>query len=251
MKMNIDIKNIVKVYGDRTVLNIKNLSFKSSEIHGIIGPNGSGKSTLMRILAGLEGSNSGIITYNEEKLNSVIMKSMTYSEQSSYLLRRSVYDNIAYPLIIRKIPKQVIKEKVEKIMESFEIRKLRNQLATKLSGGESQKVALARAIVIEPDLLILDEPTANIDPNSTQVIEKNLIRLNRDNGTTILIVTHNIAQCSRICDNSVLLNDGELIEEGRTNDLLASPKSIETKRFLEIEYDYLIGGRYHGNVQGA
>lgn len=237
--MNIKIKNIVKSYGNRTVLNIDSLYFESGKIHGILGQNGSGKSTFMRILAGLEPYDKGEVKYDGINLNSEIMQSITYSEQSSYLLRRSVFDNIAYPLIIRKVSKEIIKEKVEEIMETFEISRLKDQLATKLSGGESQKVALARAMVFRPDLLIVDEPTANIDPNSTKVIEKNLMRLNKEKGTTILIVTHNIAQCSRICDNSVFLNDGKLIEEGKIENILTSPKNIETKRFLDLEYNCL------------
>lgn len=237
--MNIKIKNIVKSYGNRTVVKIDSLYFESGKIHGILGQNGSGKSTFMKILAGLEPCDEGVVKYDGTNLNSEIMKSITYSEQSSYLLRRSVFDNIAYPLIIRKISKEIIKEKVEEIMDNFEISRLKNQLATKLSGGESQKVALARAMVFQPNLLILDEPTANIDPNSTKVIEKNLIRLNKEKGTTILIVTHNIAQCIRICDNSVFLNDGKLIEEGKIENILTSPKNIETKRFLDLEYNSL------------
>lgn len=237
--MNIKVKNIVKSYGNRTVLDIDSLYFESGKIHGILGPNGSGKSTFMKILAGLQSFDEGKIEYNGMKLNSESMKCITYSEQSSYLLRRSVFDNIAYPLIIRKISKEIIKEKVDEIMDNFEISRLKDQLATKLSGGESQKVALARAMIFEPDLLIVDEPTANIDPNSTKVIEKNLMRLNKEKGTTILIVTHNIAQCSRICDNSVFLNCGKLIEEGKIENILASPKNIETKRFLDLEYNCL------------
>lgn len=237
--MNIKVKNIVKCYGNRTILNIDSLYFESGKIHGILGQNGSGKSTFMKILAGLEPCDEGEVIYDGVNLNFEIMKSITYSEQSSYLLRRSVFDNIAYPLIIRKVSKEIIKEKVEEIMESFEISRLKDQLSTKLSGGESQKVALARAMVFEPDLLILDEPTANIDPNSTKVIEENLLKLNREKGTTILIVTHNIAQCSRICDNSIFLNDGKVIEEGKIENILTSPKNIETKRFLDLEYNYV------------
>lgn len=249
--MNIKINEIRKSYRGRTVLNISSLFLRKGKIHGILGPNGSGKSTLMKILAGLEEKDSGVVTYNGGELNSEVMKSMTYSEQSSYLLKRTVFENIAYPLMIRKISKDIVAEKVNKVMDKFEIYKLKDQLATKLSGGESQKVALARAVVFEPELLILDEPTANIDPNSTKLIEKNLIELNKDKGTTILIVTHNIAQCSRICHESVFMQNGQLIEVGETGKLLTFPGSKETKKFLELEYDFLKGGISNGDVQSS
>lgn len=246
--MNINVKDLKKSYGNKTVLNIPSLNIEKGKIHGIIGANGSGKSTLMKIIAGIEEMDSGTITYDGKRLDSDIMRLMTYSEQSSYLLRRSVFDNIAYPLKIRKIPKDIIDDKVNKIMEKFDIYKLKDQLATKLSGGETQKVALARAMVFNPDLLILDEPTANIDPNSTKIIEKNLMEQNKNNKTTILIVTHNIAQCSRICNTTIFMKDGEVIEMGETKEVLFSPKNLETKDFIELEYDYFKGGQCHEDV---
>lgn len=249
--MDIKVKNIKKSYGSRTVLCVDSLNFEKGKIHGILGPNGSGKSTFMKILAGLEEKDSGKVTYDGLELNSEIMKSMTYSEQSSYLLRRTVFENIAYPLIIRRINKEMIYDRVNEIMDKFEIYKLKDQIATKLSGGESQKVALARAMVFEPKLLILDEPTANIDPNSTNVIEKNLIELNDNIRTTILIVTHNIAQCSRVSHNTVFMENGEIIECGKTDKVLASSQNIKTRKFMELEYDYLKGGVQYGNVQSS
>lgn len=249
--MNIKVKNVRKSYGSRVVLNIDNLNFEEGKIHGILGQNGSGKSTFMKILAGLEEGDCGEVTYNGLELNPEIMKFMTYSEQSAYLLRRTVFENIAYPLIIRRVSKNIIHDKVNEIMDKFEIYKLKDQIATKLSGGESQKVALARAMIFEPKLLIVDEPTANIDPNSTKIIERNLIELNKARETTILIVTHNIAQCSRICDNTIFMQDGKLIEIGNTKKILTSPQSIEAKGFIDFEYNYLNGGIHYGNVQGS
>lgn len=237
--MNINIENIKKSYENKLVLHIKSLNFTKGKIHGILGPNGSGKSTFMKIVAGLEEQDSGTVTYNGLNLNFEIMKSMTYSEQSSYLLRRTVFENIAYPLIIRKVSKIEIYDKVNEIMDKFEIYRLKDQMATKLSGGESQKVALARAMVFQPRLLILDEPTANIDPSSTRVIERNLMELNQSKGTTILIVTHNIAQCSRICYDTVFMQDGKLIEMDKTEKILTYPQNIETKGFIELEYNSL------------
>lgn len=232
--MDIKIESLVKIYGERTVVNLENITFEKGKIYGIIGPNGAGKSTMLKMIAGLEDFTAGNILYDEGLLNDRILKNITYMSQRPYLLRTSVFNNIAYPLKIRKYDRSIIDNRANEIMEELGIFDLRYQLATKLSGGESQKVALARALVFEPELLLLDEPTANIDPHSIEVIEKAILRRNKEMGMTVIIITHNIGQANRLCGEIVFMNQGMAIEYGEAKQLILNPQSDETKRFLSL-----------------
>ena len=133
--MDISINSLTKIYGNRTVLDIGSLSLARGKIYGIIGPNGAGKSTMLRIIAGLEEPTLGKIFYSNKLLDDKIIKNITYMSQKPYLLRRSVFNNIAYPLKLRKYDKKVIDKKVLDIMKEFKVFDLRDQLATSLSGG--------------------------------------------------------------------------------------------------------------------
>lgn len=232
--MDITIENLKKVYRDKVVLNIESLSLEKGKIYGVIGPNGAGKSTMLRIIAGLEDATSGSVFYNNNQLKDSTIKNLTFMSQRPYLLRASVFNNIAYPLKVRKYKKEIIDKKVVDIVKEFNIFDLRHQLATTLSGGESQKVALARALVFEPKLLLLDEPTANIDPNSIELIEKQIIKRNKEKNMTTIIITHNMGQARRLCDEMIFMKEGRIIEHGKVNQVILNPKSIEMKKFLSL-----------------
>ena len=208
--MEVSIKNLKKSYSDKLVLDIEQLTMEKGKITGIIGPNGSGKSTLLNIVAGLDRVFSGIIEYNQKSINKEIYKQMTLVTQKPYLLKRKVYENIEYPLKVRKVKKREMKRRVKDIIQRFEIEELTDKKAHRLSGGESQKVSLARALVFEPRLLLLDEPTSNIDPESIKIMEREILKYNRETKGTVLIVTHNIEQSKRLCDNIVYLEEGKV-----------------------------------------
>ncbi len=209
--MKLQIDNLSKSYGDRKVLDIDALTIKSGLITGITGPNGCGKSTLLNIISGLDDEFSGRITYNNQSLNSKITENMTYVFQKPYLFKRSVYENIAYPLKLRKISLKEIDKRVVSIIKAFEIEDLKDKRADRLSGGESQKVALARGMVFEPDLLLLDEPTSNIDPDSIGIMEREILNFNKNRNSTIIIVTHSIGQSERLCDDVIYLEQGRVV----------------------------------------
>lgn len=208
--MNISLRNIRKHYNNKLVLDIDSLEISKGKITGIIGPNGSGKSTLLQIIAGLDEEYEGEIIYDYKVTNQKPYNSMSLVSQKPYLFRRKVYTNIEYPLKIRNENKLEIKKRVDKIIERLEINDLREKKAHLLSGGESQKVSLARALVFEPELLLLDEPTSNIDPESIKILEREIIRFNKEKRATVLIVTHNIEQSERICDNIIYLEKGRV-----------------------------------------
>lgn len=208
--MEISILNLKKYYSGKEILNIEDLKIKRGKITGIIGPNGSGKTTLLNIISGLDRDFSGVIKYDGKFLDKDIYKKMTLVSQKPYLFRRKVYENIEYPLKVRGVNKDERKGKVKEIIERFEIEELKHKKGHLLSGGESQKVSLARALVFQPDLLLLDEPTSNIDPESIKIMEREILRFNEETKGTVLIVTHNIEQSERLCHNIIYLKSGKV-----------------------------------------
>lgn len=211
--MKIQIKNLTKNYGEKQVLDIEKLIIPEGEITGVIGPNGCGKTTLLNIVSGLEEDFSGKVKYDGYPLNKEIIKKMTYVFQKPYLFKRSVYENIAYPLRLRKTERKEEKNRILDIIRRLEIENLTDKRADRLSGGESQKVALARALVFEPELLLLDEPTSNIDPESIKIMEREILNFNRRTGATIWIVTHNMEQAERLCHSIINLKAGKVVEK--------------------------------------
>lgn len=209
--MNIKIENVKRKFADKTVLDIEYLEIESGQITGITGPNGSGKTTLMNIIAGIDPEYQGKIKYNDETLNKQIIENMTYVFQKPYLFRRTVRENIIYPLKVRNYDKIKSKELLKKTITNLNIEDLMKLKAHKLSGGESQKVALARALIFSPNILLLDEPTSNIDPDYINIMESEILRFHKESKGTIIIVTHNIEQSLRLCQNIVNLDNGKVV----------------------------------------
>ncbi|SNS03922.1 tungstate transport system ATP-binding protein [Anaerovirgula multivorans] len=233
--MNITISNLTKSYKEKLVLKIDDSHVNSGCFLGVIGPNGAGKSTLVKIIAGLDQATTGEIQYDSTPLNTSIYQKMTMVFQKPYLLRTSVFNNIAYPLKIRKVDHRSIEEKVNQLLEEMDIQHIKNQNAWTLSGGEAQKVALARAIIFQPSLLILDEPTANIDPASIFMMEKTVRHFHEESKATIIIVTHNLQQAKRLCTDVAFMHQGNVIEYGKTEDVIFSSKNQITRKFVEGE----------------
>lgn len=208
--MKIHIKDLIKKYGDKTILDIDELTIEEGKITGITGPNGSGKSTLLNIISGIDKDYIGKIQYDDKPLNKEITKNMTYVFQKPYLFRRRVYENIAYPLRLRNTHKESKEKLIKKIIKDLEIEDLENKKAHLLSGGESQKVASARALVFKPKILLLDEPTSNIDPESIKILEREILKFNKETKATVIIVTHNVEQSKRLCHNIIYLQGGKV-----------------------------------------
>lgn len=208
--MQVSVRNLKKLYNNKLVLDIEHLNFKSGKITGLIGPNGAGKSTLFNIIGGLDKNYSGIINYDNRSMDRDVLRKMTLVFQKSHLLRRSVYENLEYPLKIRRVPKPQRQKEIEKTLEKMGITELRDKKAHLLSGGESQKVALARALIFKPQILLLDEPTSNIDINSVEDIERQVIDFNAETRATVIIITHSMRQAKQICNEIVCLEQGRL-----------------------------------------
>lgn len=231
--MELKFENLKRAYEGKTVLNLKQGSILNGSRTGIIGPNGAGKSTLINLIAGLDQADEGNIYY-DGKLE-IPQNEITLVFQTPYLIMTTVEKNIAYPLKLRGWKESDIENRVEELVEELNLTKLRKKKSWKLSGGETQKVALARALSFRPKLLLLDEPTANIDPSTSAEIEKMLIKINQEDGTTVVLITHNLVQAKRVCDHCMFLKDGTLIEEGEAGEMLTHPKQEMTARFIAGE----------------
>lgn len=229
--MNVTFENLQKSYDGRKVLDIDSGFIKSGSRTAIIGPNGAGKSTLLKILAGLESADCGTIAYDGAP--DFPQNDVTMVFQKPYLISTTVEKNIAYPMKLRNFTAEETEKRVAELTAELGLEAFRKQKAWKLSGGETQKVALARALSFKPKLLLLDEPTANIDPYTTAEIEKMLIAASEY--ATIILITHNLAQAKRVCDEAMMMHEGKLIESGSCKELLMNPCRQETRRFVEGE----------------
>lgn len=237
------LKGIKHFYQKKKVLSISELGIIPGEIFGILGPSGAGKSTLLRLLNFLEKPTYGTIFYSGEKYGSdyplpqlPVIREITTVFQSPILLNTTVYKNVIYPLKIRGM--KVEKKKVMDLLTLVGLSEKAFCPAIKLSGGEAQRVALARALVFNPRVLLLDEPTANLDPANISIIERLITQTNKTNKTTIIIVTHNIFQAKRLCSRVLLLNEGKPVELNTAKNFFENPECNFTKSFIEGKIIY-------------
>lgn len=240
----IKVSNLSKLYGSKEVLRVAEAVVRRGYITGIIGPSGAGKSTLLRILNLLEPPSRGDIFYYDRIVPTAkaevmaLRRKMTMVFQKSFLLEMSVYDNLAYGLRARKLPAEEIKKRVETILETIGLATQRKQRANTLSGGEAQRLAFARAVVLRPEILFLDEPTANLDPANVELLERLLVQLNQDCGTTVLFVTHNLFQAQRLTHDTIFFCQGELVEAGATEQIFTAPHCEQTDAFVRGKMIY-------------
>jgi len=230
--MDIKLKNIKKTYKNKTVLRIDSINIEKGKIIGILGPNGSGKTTMMKIIADLIKPDAGRVEYDGKEFSTASDR-LTYVSHNSYLFNESVFENIAAPLKFRDMKKEYIEKRVEELIESFQIEYLRYENALTLSGGEKQKVSLARALSFKPEVLLIDEPTSNIDPNFIKLIESTLKKINHDFKTTIVIVTHNTAQSLRLCQEIIFMRKGNVIQHTSTENLINSDDEF-IREFIKL-----------------
>ncbi len=223
MAVAAELKEVTKVYGSKTVLDTVNLRIHEGQILALLGPNGSGKSTILKILAFIENPTDGEVTFQGEKVNfknteKERMQS-TLVFQKTTVFGTSVYNNVAYGLKMRKTPKETRDMKVKKALKLVKLAGFENRNARKLSGGEQQRVAIARALVLNTKLLLLDEPTANLDPKNASILEEVIETVNRENKTTIVMATHNMFQAKKLPHRIALMDEGKITEIGTPADV--------------------------------
>ena len=213
-----ELRNVTKTFDEKIVLANVSLQVKQGEILALLGPNGSGKTTLLKILAFIEKPSKGSVFFegNEVTNRNQEQKRMesTMVFQRTMVFNTTVYNNIAYGLKVRKLSKSRIDEEVSKALRLVKLEGFEKRHAKKLSGGEQQRVALTRALVLNAKLLLLDEPTANLDPKNASIIEEVIGAINRDLKTTIVMATHNMFQAKNLPQRVALINDGRISEVG-------------------------------------
>lgn len=237
-----EINDLVQGYKGKQVLSIDRLQVMEGEILAVIGPSGAGKSTLLRLLNFLESPTRGSIQFQKAEFNSgktvplELRRKVTTVFQQPVMLNQSVKKNVQYGLRMRG--NRDGKFKVEETLKEVGLSEVCDQKATTLSGGETQRVALARAMIIDPEVLLLDEPTANLDPYNVGLIEKIIKDLNRDRRLTMVLVTHNVFQARRLADRVAFLLDGKLIEIGTAEKIFDHPTDSRTTSFINGEMVY-------------
>jgi len=236
------IQDLSKAYDGREVLAIEALEVHRGEILALVGPSGSGKSTLLRLLNFLEPPTSGWIEFAGahfeagQEMPLALRRRVTTVFQRPMLLNRNVWDNVKYSLGLRGL--RDTGGATRAVLEQVGLANLAGQNARSLSGGEAQRVALARAIILQPEVLLMDEPTANLDPYNVGLIEKIIRQENREQKTTVVLVTHNVFQARRLADRIAFLLGGRLVEVGRAEAFFKSPADSRTEAFVNGEMVY-------------
>lgn len=236
------LRSVTKRYADRTVVDVAQLDIRRGEVLAIIGPSGMGKSTLLRLLNFLETPTAGDIYFQGRVFNAGqdapldLRRRVTTVFQRPMLLRRSVEANVGYGLRLRGASDS--RGQLHAALEEVGLGGLAHQPARTLSGGEAQRVALARAMILQPDALLLDEPTANLDPYNVGLIEQIVARLNREHGTTIVLVTHNVFQAKRLAHRAALMLEGRIVEAADAETFFESPSDPRTAAFVRGEMIY-------------
>ena len=236
----IDLKNVTKEFSGTLALNHINLHFDNKGVSTIIGPSGAGKTTLLKILALLLKPTKGQIFVNNVNIDNNMRHSLrrkfTMVFQNALFFNSNVHDNISYGLKIRNLPSDEVEKRIRDVLKRFGLIELEKKLMSELSVGQMQRVSLARAFVLEPDILFLDEPTANLDPENNSIMEKEILSFSKTK--PVVMSTHNIMQIYRIADRVAFLSDGSLIDLGEKG-ILEDPQDECIKRFVAGETGYL------------
>ncbi|MBI2830832.1 MAG: ABC transporter ATP-binding protein [Chloroflexi bacterium] len=236
----LEIAGVVQQFGERRVLSDINLKIERGEVFVLIGPTGAGKTTLLRLINLLDQPASGNIHFGgmdvtrSKRDQLEARRCMSCVHQKPVVFTMSVFDNVACGLKWRHEGNTDIKPKVEAALEMVDMRRYRDRNARTLSGGETQRIAIARALVTGPELLLLDEPTANLDPLSASKTEAILERIINERRTTILMTTHDLSQGQRLGSRIGVLIDGRILQTGTPAEVFGSPQNREVAEFVGI-----------------
>ena len=228
--MMLRVSDLKKRYGKKIVVNGVNLELKKGEIVGLLGPNGAGKTTTFYMITGMIQPNKGRIYLGEEDITDLPMykrarKGIGYlAQEPSIFSKLTVEDNLRLVLEMTNLPKTVQKEKLEKILEDLSITAIRKSKGYNLSGGERRRVEISRALVIDPDFILLDEPFAGIDPIAVEDIQ-GIIHSLKKRGIGVLITDHNVRDTLSVTDRAYLLYDGSILMSGTAASLADDPEA--------------------------
>ena len=240
----IEFKNINKFFNDKKILDNVSLKIQPNKIYGLLGPNGAGKTTLIMILLGRVFSSNGDVFFDNRKLNSknksVLSQFGVVSQFDNLDPDFTVVENLRVYSSYFKMKKNLIEKRVEDVLEFVLLEERKNERIENLSGGMKRRLSIARALLNDPKVLILDEPTTGLDPQTRQIIWNKLKALKK-NGTTILLTTHFMEEAEKLCDNISIIDSGEIKLSGNPQSLISEnlPKyilettNVETINFLK------------------
>ena len=227
---DLEATGLVKVYGDRTVVNGMDVRCSCGEIVGILGPNGAGKTTTFYMVVGLVKPEAGRVVFRGEDVTRLPVylrarRGLGYLAQEPSVFRKlSVWDNVMAILETLPMSRKARKARAEELLSPFDLMKVAKQPAYTLSGGERRKLEIARALVRNPAILMLDEPFAGVDPLSVNEIQDICRRLAKEKGLGIIITDHNVRETLSVVDRAYMVYDGRLLKEGRTAELVDDPE---------------------------
>lgn len=225
--------DLVKRYGNRTVVNRVSYSVGQGEIVGLLGRNGAGKTTSFRITIGMITPDGGQVLFNGEDLANLPMykraqRGIGYlSQEPSVFQRLTVRQNLLAIFECMRLSRRERSLRTDALLDQFGLRHLEAQLARNLSGGERRRLEIARALVTEPQLILLDEPFSGVDPIAVEGLQREITRLRVDHGIAILLTDHNVRETLSVTDRSYIIHEGQVIAEGTPRDLINDPKVRE------------------------
>lgn len=244
MTIAMALSGVRKSFSGKAVLLNLNLGIEAGEVFGVVGPSGAGKTTFLRLLDLLEAPDAGEVRFQGRPLAPGTREALTQRRrmcliaQNPAVFRASVFDNVAYGLWLRGVKPEDTRGRVFTALEFVGLLDRGEEIAGRLSGGEQQRVAFARAIVLQPEILLLDEFTSNLDPANVRLLEAATRRYRQEAGCTVVIVTHNLFQAKRLADRVGLLLDGRFLEVAPTHSFFENPSRSETRAFLSGDMAY-------------
>ncbi|PAB57421.1 spermidine/putrescine ABC transporter ATP-binding protein [Anaeromicrobium sediminis] len=231
----IELKNVSKTYGDKEVLQNINLQIKPKEFITLLGPSGCGKTTTLRIIGGFEQATHGDVYFEGKRINNI----PPYQRQINTVFQKyalfphlSVYDNIAFGLKIKKLDKATIDEKVKEMLRLVNLKGFENRKIDSLSGGQQQRIAIARALVNEPNVLLLDEPLGALDLKLRKGMQIELKKIQQRVGITFIYVTHDQEEALTMSDRVIVMSEGEIQQIGTPEDIYNEPVNTFVADFI-------------------
>lgn len=236
MEKNIvEVKNIVKKYGNFTAVNNISFTIREGDFFSLLGPSGCGKTTTLRVIGGFIEADSGDIFIDGQSMKNIPPNKRNTSlvfQNLALFPHMNVKENIIYGLRKRRTPQNIIEEKLNKILNIVNLKGLEKRKINELSGGQQQRVALARSLVIEPEILLLDEPLANLDKKLRISMQFELKEIQRRTGTTFLYVTHDQSEALTMSNMIAVMNEGRIIQTGSPSDIYDNPASLFAADFI-------------------